>query len=59
MFSQDATQQTLMFLMTAIETFVSSTSGLKMMSGALILQEWAKSCQVWCYKIFCFSEQHF
>lgn len=43
-FSLETTKQTLLYLLAAVETFVSSSSGLKIMSGSLVLHEWAKSC---------------
>uniref|UniRef100_A0A7M5XDP0 Mot1 central domain-containing protein n=1 Tax=Clytia hemisphaerica TaxID=252671 RepID=A0A7M5XDP0_9CNID len=43
-FTQDATKQTLMFLLTAIETFIASSSGSKILVSALVLHEWARAC---------------
>ena len=45
-FTQESTKQTLMFLLTAIETFITSTSGFKIMASALVLHEWAKASPV-------------
>lgn len=45
-FTQESTKQTLMFLLTAIETFITSTSGYKIMASALVLHEWAKASPV-------------